>query len=150
MTQVIIDIKAIRSKQGNFIFEAISNSGQIIKSELLLSEFDNYNEFASWLINQTDYETINTNYRKRFIIDFHSENDYRIIDNLIVENLPEEIALTDIANIPNWSNWTRQQALDWININVTNLATAKTAISALAEMVILLRDVAKGSKRSIE
>jgi len=35
---------------------------------------------------------------------------------------------------------TAQQAATWIDNNVTNLASAKTALKRLAEMIIYLRD----------
>ena len=46
--------------------------------------------------------------------------------------------------VPNWlKSWTREQATSYIETNVTNLAEAKTVLSALAEAVIILRDVLK-------
>jgi hypothetical protein len=41
---------------------------------------------------------------------------------------------------PNWATWTAQQASDWINTNVTNLAQAKTVLISLAKAVVYLRD----------
>jgi len=39
-----------------------------------------------------------------------------------------------------FATMTAQQAAAWIDNNVTNLASAKTALKRLAEMIIYLRD----------
>lgn len=43
-------------------------------------------------------------------------------------------------NIPGWATWDEQQATDWITNNVTDLASAKTALLAITRMVVALRD----------
>lgn len=53
-----------------------------------------------------------------------------------VERQAEQAA----QQIPGWATWDEQRALDWVENNVTDLASAKQAISALARMVIHLRD----------
>lgn len=72
------------------------------------------------------------------------------------DSLWEEEARTSFRNLPDWATWrpneaynnvtsmvlngyTKQQASDWINTNVTNIATAKTAMIALAHAIIDLR-----------
>jgi hypothetical protein len=49
-------------------------------------------------------------------------------------------AKTDIEAIPNWATWTESETTTWIDNNVIDLASAKTAIRALAQMVIALRN----------
>jgi len=45
-----------------------------------------------------------------------------------------------IRNIPGWATWTAQEAEDWIEVNVTDLASAKQVLKALAKMICYLRD----------
>jgi len=50
-------------------------------------------------------------------------------------------ATVDFSSLPTWMRtYTREQARAYIETNITNLATAKTAIEHLADMVIVLRD----------
>jgi len=44
------------------------------------------------------------------------------------------------AAIPGWATWTEAEALDWLDANVTDLASAVTALKALARMVVALRN----------
>ena len=47
---------------------------------------------------------------------------------------------TQFAAIPIYARMTEQQAIDYIDINVTDLASAKVVLAALARMVIALRN----------
>lgn len=49
-------------------------------------------------------------------------------------------AETNVRNIPGWASWDEATALQWVTTNVTDLASAKTALLALTRMVIALRD----------
>jgi hypothetical protein len=42
--------------------------------------------------------------------------------------------------IPNWATWDEATVVDYINTNVTDLASARTVLVALARMVVALRD----------
>lgn len=60
---------------------------------------------------------------------------------------PEQQAAADAATapdrvraIPGWALWSEDQAVDWIAANVTNLASAKVALTAMARMLVALRD----------
>ena len=44
------------------------------------------------------------------------------------------------AAVPGWATWTEQQAVDYINTNVTDLAKAKTVLVAMARMMVALRN----------
>lgn len=44
------------------------------------------------------------------------------------------------ANIPGWASWTEQETLDWIEANVTDLASAKQALKAMSRMIVALRN----------
>jgi hypothetical protein len=70
----------------------------------------------------------------------------------VIPDTPEEIAVreaqaqvliaakTDMKALPGWSTWTGAQAESWINTNVTDLASAKTALKAMAKAIVYLRD----------
>ena len=45
-----------------------------------------------------------------------------------------------IAEVPGWCDWTVEQAEAYIEKNVSDLASAKTVMKKMAEMMILLRD----------
>ncbi len=49
-------------------------------------------------------------------------------------------AKTQAANIPNWATWTETETLAYIDTNVTDLASAKVVIRAMARMIIALRN----------
>ena len=59
----------------------------------------------------------------------------------------EQIALAASADadvrakaIPGWALWTEQQAIDYITGEVTDLASAKTVLIAMARIIVALRD----------
>jgi hypothetical protein len=56
------------------------------------------------------------------------------------ERAVENNALTQASNIPGWTSWTEEQTTDWIDDNVVDLASAKTALRAMARMMIALRN----------
>jgi len=43
-------------------------------------------------------------------------------------------------DIPQWATWDETQALDWIESNVDDLASAKTVLKAYARLLVALRD----------
>jgi predicted RNase H-like HicB family nuclease len=57
-----------------------------------------------------------------------------------VERERRQQADVDIAAIPGWATWTAQEAQDWIDANVTSLASARTALKAMARMLVALRN----------
>lgn len=42
--------------------------------------------------------------------------------------------------IPGWAQWDEQQAIDYINETVTDLASAKTVLVAMARLLVAQRD----------
>ncbi len=49
-------------------------------------------------------------------------------------------SVTQSAAIPGWATWTEQQVIDHIQTNVTDLASAKTVLIAMARMLVALRN----------
>jgi hypothetical protein len=44
------------------------------------------------------------------------------------------------AAIPSWATWDESQVIDYINTNVTTLASAKVVLVAMARMLVALRN----------
>jgi len=44
------------------------------------------------------------------------------------------------AAIPGWARWTEAEVLAWLDTNVTDLASAKAALKAMARMLVALRN----------
>jgi len=63
----------------------------------------------------------------------------KIVNGQIVTD-PSDSAETDIENIPGWASWTEAQAVAWIEANVTDLASAKAALTAMARLLVALRN----------
>lgn len=42
--------------------------------------------------------------------------------------------------IPGWAVWDEDEAVEWINSHVTDLASAKQVLTAMARMLVALRD----------
>lgn len=51
-----------------------------------------------------------------------------------------EAAGQTARRIPGWATWTEQQVIDYINGNVTDLASAKTVLVAMARLLVALRN----------
>lgn len=49
-------------------------------------------------------------------------------------------AKTSARNIPNWATWDEPTTVNWITTNVTDLASAKTVLLAMARLLVALRD----------
>jgi hypothetical protein len=47
----------------------------------------------------------------------------------------------DYSNLPGWATWTGQEAADWIDTNVTDLASAKVVLESMAKAIIYIRDI---------
>lgn len=58
----------------------------------------------------------------------------------IAENQVSTSADTLAANIPGWATWTEQETLDYITNNVTDLASAKVVLLAMARLLVALRN----------
>jgi hypothetical protein len=50
-------------------------------------------------------------------------------------------AKTDFEDLPGWASWTAAEAEAWIEDNVVNLASAKTALKAMAKAIVFLRNI---------
>lgn len=148
MTQITVNVlKAVR--QGSIIHLEVQMGDYKLVSDVTASKIDTPEKLALWLLSQpTPPDTVEIALRKRLVIDFHQDNGARVLDGVVIETLPEEKALGDIAAIPNWATWTVAQAHTWINENITGLPAPVMALfRGLAQMSILERDAIIGLKR---
>ena len=51
-----------------------------------------------------------------------------------------EEARGGMTQLPGWATWTAQQAVDHIEANVTDLASAKAVLKGMAKAIVYLRD----------
>ena len=45
-----------------------------------------------------------------------------------------------VEAVPGWASWRDEEAVDFINANVTDLASAKRVLVAMARVIVALRD----------
>jgi len=66
------------------------------------------------------------------VIAAHDPTDY--------DALVRDGAEAEAASVPDWASWTMAEASDWVETNVSDLASAKVALVAMAKMVVALRN----------
>lgn len=74
-----------------------------------------------------------------YILEAHQENGTWILDGFTADE-DRDIGRGNIKGLPGWATWSEAEADAWIVANVTNLASAVTALRAMAKMLIFLRD----------
>ena len=78
--------------------------------------------------------------------------DQDIIDARLVKEAIAQATLdakVAMKNMPGWADWTAAEAESWINTNVTDLASAKTALKAMAKAIVYLRDHSQITRSTI-
>lgn len=135
MTTFTVDVQAKR--RGDLVDLTI-NQNQVT---LFFSEVDTPAKFAAWYLAQsltapTDEATL----RQRFVIEAHQVDDAWIVDSATPQDLGQDVGAAGIVALPGWATWTAAEAEAWITANVTNLATAITALKAMAKMLVYIRD----------
>ena len=63
-----------------------------------------------------------------------------VVDDVTVEQLPDERARDELAALPGWATWTADEAAQWIAESVTDLDSVKTTLTAMARAIVALRD----------
>lgn len=74
-----------------------------------------------------------------YILEAHREGNSWILDNFTGDD-ERDAGRGEVRNLPGWATWTATEAETWINDNVTDLASAKVALKAMAKMLVYLRD----------
>lgn len=142
MTTFTVDVQAKR--RGDLVDLTI-NQHQVT---LLFSEVDTPEKFAAWYLAQSlTTPTDEANLRKRFVIDAHQETIdgalVWVVDSAAPAQLGQDAGEAGIAALPGWATFSAAEAETWITNNVTNLATAITALKAMAKLLVYLRDRGK-------
>lgn len=139
MTTFTVDVQAKR--RGDLVDLTI-NQHQVT---LFFSEVDTPEKFAAWYLAQSLAAPANeSTLRQRFVIEAHqTEIDGAmvwVVDSATPAQLGQDAGEAGIVALPGWATFTAAEAEAWITNNVTNLATAITALKAMAKMLVHLRD----------
>jgi hypothetical protein len=88
-------------------------------------------------------------FQKQITIEAHTETgtdpengdfDFWVIDDVTLDQLADKNARDGYAALPGWASWTANEAAAWIETNVTDLASARTALAQMARAITFLRD----------
>lgn len=82
----------------------------------------------SWVQSEVASHLGSTNYADPFVLEYP-------------DRTAKMDAISDFGNLPGWASWSGQDAEDWINANVTDLASAKVALVSMARAIVYLRDI---------
>lgn len=145
MTTFIVDARAIRNTDENTIELFLSYEGRQVTMTAPLGA--TLEELAALALAQEFPPAPDQTFQKRVTIEAHQENGTVIlpgapwiIDSVTIEQLPDERAADEFTALPGWATWTGDQAATWIADNVTDLASAKTVLIAMARAIVALRD----------
>ena len=152
MPQVIVDVEVTDTQATKLVLGKVVNLNQVIRSTIFQGEVSTVNDLAAWLLAQTaTVHSTDTDLQKRLTIDYHIETandpetgqpyDATIIDSVASEPLPADDGRSNFQSLPGWATWTANEAESWIESNVTDLASAKIALKAMAKAIIFLRNV---------
>jgi len=147
MTTIIVDAVA-RSQDSNLIeLELRCNERLATMTAWNDSTLD---DIALLMLNTDLPNNPSQTLQRRFIIEAHKEEDtspetgepyqYWVVDDVQIEPLPQDAAKLDFTNLPGWATWSAQGAGDWIDANVTDLASAKNVLQNMAKAIVYLRD----------
>lgn len=145
MTQIIVEEIAKYKVGGTLHLEAMI-SGHRLSRDITASKVDTVQKLAHWIVTQVESSASvpEVQARRQATIDYHVDSSLGIvIDNVTVSLLVEDQMLLDIEALPGWATFTAQQAEDYIETNVTSLATAKTVMKAMARLLVAERNVIK-------
>lgn len=99
------------------------------------SDIDTRAKAGAYILSQlTQVEDVQS-----YILEAHQDNGAWVLDS-ITSDEDRDVGRGSIKALPGWATWDAEAAELWVEENVTNLATAKTAIKALARMAVFLRD----------
>lgn len=99
------------------------------------SEVDTRAKLGAYLLSQiVEVEDTQT-----YILEAHQENGNWVLDGFTGDE-DRDTGRGNIKSLPGWATWSATEAETWIQSNVTDLASAKVALKAMAKMLIFLRD----------
>lgn len=145
MATIIVDAVARRNTDQDTIELLLSYEGQQVAMTAPMGA--TLEELAALILAQEFPPTPPQTFQKRIVIEAHQENGTLIlpgapwiVDGVTVEQLPDERARDEFAGFPGWAIWTGDEAATWIEDNVTDLASVKTTLTAMARAIVALRD----------
>lgn len=124
----------------------------IIQSTIRGDEITNLNQLAVWFLTQPGQDILpDPNLQRRLSVSYHIEtvpdpeggltSQNIVIDNLQSALLPADQGQINLSNLPGWASWSASEAEQFIETNVTDLASAKTVLISMAKAVVYLRDI---------
>ena len=145
MATFIVDARAIRNTDSDTIELELTWEGRAVTMTAPLVA--TLEELAALALAQEFPPTPPQEFQRRVTIEAHQEGGTVvlpgapwIVDSVEVEQLPDERAADDFSDLPGWATWTADEAANWIETSVVDLASAKVALTAMARAIVLLRD----------
>jgi hypothetical protein len=145
MATFVVDARAIRNTDENTIELELTWQGRVVT--MTAPTAATLEELAALALAQPFPPTRPQTFQRRVTIEAHQENGTVIlpgvpwiVDDVTMEQLPDERAADEFAALPGWATWTADEAAQWIADNVTDLASAKVVLTAMARAIIALRD----------
>ena len=144
MTTFIIDAKAVHQEDDKIWLELTPVEPVRLPLEMTAFRSSTIDELAAMALTQAFPDLPDAIFQKRFTIEAHqetiNEETFWVVDSVEQEQLPNEAAKAGFDNLPGWASWTASEAAQWIVENVTDLASAKVALTTMAKAIVYLRD----------
>ena len=135
-------MRLVKADVANIVFEDGST-----RQELQIAAKDNGVRYLLATSLPLDWSALGRAQKTQWVKDWlvvHSETHSYVsgTDAVFPDPLIQEQAFTNFGNFANWATWTAQEAVNWIDVNVTDLISAKVVLSQMARAIVYLRDIA--------
>lgn len=144
MSQTTIDVQARTER--NLLHILATRGDESISSTIQASKIPTVQAAIEWIVAQKMKTTETPDIQRRVTFTYHAESTPEdgsviVVDSIDdVQPLPRDQGKADFENLPGWATWTAQDAVDWIETNVTDLASAKTVLQQMARAIVALRN----------
>jgi hypothetical protein len=99
------------------------------------ADIDTRAKLGSYILSQlAEIEDV-----QEYILDAHQEAGRWLLDGFTGDD-DRDAGRVGMKDLPGWATWSAAEADAWIQANVTDLASAKVALRAMARMLVHLRD----------
>lgn len=149
MAQLIIEVLQAKRERDVIHLELMAGGRRIIR-DVTASKVDTPEKLALWVLRQAAARgTLEEGLRRRLVVDYHLEEvegeegqqtSIPVVDGVVASRLTEEQAILDIEALPGWSTFTGDEAVVWINANVTD-PNVRVPLRAMARMLVAQRNV---------
>lgn len=147
MPTTTVNARATRQENNTVTLE-LERNGQTV--DVTIYADMTLEEVAWQILAQTHPPEPDKTYQRQVTIEWHwetgvdpetqEEYQYKVIDDVTVEQLKDEAARDGFESLPGWATWTADEASDYIESNVNTLAEAKTVLKVMAQCLCYLRD----------